>query len=109
MLKSLRDEGVLFIGSGNMIHNLRLLHNGEPYDWTFECDTLLKEYIEKRDIDALLTVEKTSPLMRYAIPTDDHYRPCINTLALTEKNDQLFFFNDAIDLGSIGMRSFIAL
>ena len=107
-LKPLRDEGVLFIGSGNSVHNLSALTmNNEPHEWAVEFEETCKELIKIKDISSLINYKKL-PNSSLAIPTDDHYRPLINTLGLLEKNENTRFFNEGIDMGSISMLSFIS-
>jgi 4,5-DOPA dioxygenase extradiol len=106
-LRPLRNQGVLFMGSGNIIHNLGLLRAGQPYDWAIEFDALSKKHISEHNIDALFNREAQGSIAELAIPTDDHYRPMLNTLALMDDTESILFFNEEIDLGSIGMRSFI--
>lgn len=108
-LKSLRNKGVLFIGSGNIVHNLGVMNfeNGKPYDWALEFDEQSKKLIEKGDHKALIKYEKLGAAAKMSIPTDEHYRPMLATLALQQPGEEPHFFNEGIDLGSVGMRSFI--
>lgn len=109
-LKELRKRGVLFIGSGNIVHNLRAVnwHSNKAYDWALEFDTLSAEAMSRHDIEKLVKPQKISSTASFAIPTDDHYRPMLAAMALLDTDEELHYFNDAIDMGSIGMRSFIA-
>nr|WP_321521974.1 4,5-DOPA dioxygenase extradiol [uncultured Macellibacteroides sp.] len=112
-LAFLRSKGVLIIGSGNMIHNLRQLRFSPTlglnevfgYDWALEMTDLLKQKIMDEDYNALINYEKLSLAARLAIPTTDHYYPLLYTLALRTKDDNVSFFNDKILAGSIGMTS----
>lgn len=106
-LKPLRDDGILFIGSGNIVHNLGTMRTGEPWPWATAFDTLTKKFIEERNIEALMDPRALGETGKLAVPTDEHYRPMLNTLALLDAHDRIEFFNEEIDLGSIGMRSFI--
>lgn len=108
-LKTLRNRGVIFIGSGNIVHNLRLVNfsSDQSFDWAIEFDELSKEFISTHDTGQLLEPYKINSSARLAIPTDDHYRPLVAAMSLLDKNESLSFFNEDIDLGSIGMRSFI--
>jgi 4,5-DOPA dioxygenase extradiol len=107
-LKSLRDRGVLFVGSGNIIHNLRQIREGVAHDWAIEFDALSKKLIAEHNHEALLNIEQYSAHAALALPTDEHYRPMLNTLALVDIDESLSFFNEEIDLGSVSMRSFIS-
>jgi 4,5-DOPA dioxygenase extradiol len=110
-LAALRKKGVLILGSGNMVHNLRMVawdKVDEPefgYDWSIEMNTLFKKHISDGNHPALIDYEKLSKSARLAIPTPDHYYPLLYTLALQEKNDHPLFFNDKVVMGSLTMTS----
>ena len=110
-LAALRRKGVLIVGSGNMVHNLRMVawdRMNEPefgYDWSIEMNTLFKKHITNGDHQALIDYEKLSKSAKLAIPTPDHYYPLLYALALQEKNEQPLFFNDKVLMGSITMTS----
>lgn len=107
-IRSLRSKGVLFLGSGNIVHNLREVRfDGKPYDWSIEFDQLSKELLIAGDYNSLIHYEKLGQAAKMAIPTDDHYRPMLLTLGLTYKNEKPEFFNEEIDAGSVSMRSFL--
>ena len=106
-LRPLRDKGVLFIGSGNIIHNLMRIREGAPYDWAKSFDAQTAKYIGEGNHDALIGIESLGEIATLSVPTDDHYRPLLNTLALSYSDETPTFFNTDIDLGSIGMRSFV--
>lgn len=108
-LAALRKKGVLIIGSGNMVHNLRLPDFNKPetgYDWAIEMNEIFKKKILEGDHTALLDYEKLNPAARLAIPTPDHYYPMIYSLGLQEKNEPVSIFNDKATFGSITMTSF---
>ena len=110
-LASLRKKGVLIIGSGNMIHNLRMvawdkLSEAEyGFDWAIEMNTLFKEKIGNNDFKSLLDYEKLNKAAKLAIPTPDHYFPLIYAMALQDNNDEVLFFNDKLVGGSLNMTS----
>jgi len=110
-LAALRKKGVLIIGSGNMVHNLRMVawdKMDQPeygYDWSIEMNTLFKKHISDGNHPALIDYEKLSKSAKLAIPTPDHYYPLLYALALQEKNDQPLFFNDKVVMGSLTMTS----
>ena len=106
-LRPLRDAGVLFIGSGNIVHNLARMRTAGAYDWALSFDTQAAQLIGEGNHDALLNYETLGEAAQLSIPTDDHYRPMLNTLALTHTHESPTFFNTDIDLGSVGMRSFV--
>lgn len=110
-LRDLRDKGVLVIGSGNMVHNLRMVAwdkmevPGFGYDWTLEMNTRLKELILRGDHQALIRYEDFGAAGRLAIPTPEHYLPLIYTLGLRDPGERLSFFNDQAVAGSLTMTS----
>lgn len=110
-LISLRDRGVLIIGSGNMVHNLRMVDfeklnvPGYGYDWAKEMNVTFKDHIMRRDYAPLIEYERLGAGARLAIPTPDHYWPLIYTLAATHKDEVPVFFNDELVGGSLTMTS----
>lgn len=110
-LKSLRRKGVLILGSGNMIHNLRMvawdkLQEAEyGFDWAIEMNAVFKDKIGNSDFQSLINYEKLGSAAKLAIPTPDHYYPLIYSIALQEKEDEITFFNDKLVGGSLNMTS----
>lgn len=110
-LASLRDKGVMILGSGNMVHNLRMVawdkldKPGFGYDWAQEMHAQFKEKINQRDHDTLIHYEKMGRAASLAIPTPDHYYPLLYTLGLQQKDEQPQFFNDELVGGSLNMTS----
>lgn len=108
-LRSLRQKGVIFIGSGNIVHGLQFVRfDGKPYDWALEFDAASTKAISEKRLDDLVSPRKLSTASQFAVPTDEHYRPMLAVISLLEPREQIDYFNTAIDLGSIGMRSFIS-
>lgn len=110
-LYSLREKGVLIIGSGNMVHNLRMVDfarindDGFGYDWALEMNQIFKDKILSGAHSELIAYEKLHSAAKLAIPTPDHYWPLLYTLALQDKSDALSFFNDKAVAGSLTMTS----
>lgn len=105
-LKSLREQGVLIVGSGNIVHNLGRMQWGEAaYDWAIEFDKWSEEKIASGDHQALIAYSGMGKIAELAIPTNEHYLPLLYALALQDKKDQLHFFNEKTLMGSISMRS----
>ena len=110
-LAALRDKGVLIIGSGNMVHNLRMIawdHMDDAeygFDWALEMNDLFKRKIVAGDHAPLLDHQSLGPAARLAIPTPDHYYPLLYALGLQEKGDAVEFFNDRAVAGSLTMTS----
>lgn len=107
-LAPLRNEGVLFIGSGNIVHNLSMVDfndNAVPFDWAEKFDGHVAALIEKRDFDGIINYEQSGKSARLSVPTTDHYIPLIYTLGLVEKSEPIETIFEGIDLASISMRS----
>jgi 4,5-DOPA dioxygenase extradiol len=107
LLAPLRDQGVLIVGSGNAVHNLRAVRWGEdaePYPWAVEFDEWVRDRLEARDDDALIDYEQLGSVASLAVPTDEHYLPLLYTAALRRDDEKLSFTHTGIDLGSMSMR-----
>jgi len=106
-LQPLRGEGVLIVGSGNIVHNLRLLqwNATEPYPWAAEFDRLAAELILAGEHDRLVAYPGLGESARLSIPTNEHYLPLLYILALQQPGEAVSFFAEGLPLGSISMRS----
>jgi len=106
-LAPLREEGVLILGSGDIVHNLRVVDFQRPdgYDWAVRFNDGVKKRIRARDHPALVAYESLGPDARLAVPTPEHYLPLLYVLALQAEGDHVAFFNDETVLGSISMTS----
>ena len=110
-LLALRKKGVLIIGSGNMVHNLRMVawdKLSEPeygFDWALEMNDVFKNKILNGFHKELIQYEKLHKAANLAIPTPDHYYPLLYILALQTDNDKVEFFNDKAVGGSLTMTS----
>lgn len=111
-LASLRHKGVLIIGSGNMVHNLRMVawdklnEAGFAWDWAQEAKEKMKNYILDGNHKALIDFRNQGKAFDLAIPTPEHYLPMIYSLALKDRQDDLLLFNDNSIGGSLAMTSF---
>ncbi|MFO7716556.1 dioxygenase [Desulfosarcina sp.] len=106
-LTFLRSDGVLVIGSGNMVHNLRAMaRQDEGFDWAVAAGGKMKALIAAGDHHALIDYPLRGDSARLAIPTREHYLPLLYTLAMQEPSDRLSFFCEWVTLGSISMRSY---
>lgn len=107
-LAELRDRGVLILGSGNIVHNLRAMRpGGVPQDFAVAFDTLFAERLEARDFGAITDRTGLGPLLQAAHPTVDHYLPALTVAGASDARDSLTFMTDSIDFGSVSMRSFV--
>lgn len=110
-LYELRKRGVLIIGSGNMVHNLRMVawdKLNEPeyaYDWAREMNEVFKKNILSATHHTLIDYKKLGDAALKAIPTPDHYYPLVYTLGLQQNKDNIALFNDKAVGGSLTMTS----
>jgi 4,5-DOPA dioxygenase extradiol len=110
-LTKLREKGVLIIGSGNILHNLRLVDFqnidkvGYGYDWAIEAHEKINTWLLDGNYSPLLDYKNHGQAIQLAIPTPDHYLPLIYTLGLQGKHENLELFNDKLMAGSLSMTS----
>lgn len=110
-LTALRNKGVLIMGSGNMVHNLRRIawqHMDTPnygYDWAQEMNEAFKAKILSKEHQPLIDYDRLGAAAKLAIPTPDHYYPLLYTLGLQESGDEVEIFNDQYVGGSLTMTS----
>jgi 4,5-DOPA dioxygenase extradiol len=104
-LAPLREQGVLIVGSGDIVHNLGIMDFGrtDGYDWALRFNDEVKKRIEARDHRDLVDYELLGPEARLAIPTPEHYLPLLYALALQGEDDPVSFFNDKTVMGSVSM------
>ena len=107
-LESLRDQGILILGSGNLTHNLGQIiwePNAEPVDWAVEFDAKAKKAIEGRDFKFLTTTtEWGKGLFRKAHPTADHYIPLLYAMGASTEKDKLSYPYEGFEYGTLSMR-----
>ena len=108
-LYQLRRKGVLILGSGNMVHNLRMLSwdmmDGGGYDWAVEMNEKFKSLILNGEHGALMNYQQMGKAAMLAIPTPEHYLPLIYTLGLQQDHEEVSIFNDKAVAGSLTMTS----
>ena len=110
-LHELRKKGVLIIGSGNMVHNLRMVawdkmnEDSYGYDWALKMNDTFKTLISTGDHQPLINFESLGKEAKLAIPTPEHYLPLLYSLGLKNSNDTISFFNDKAVAGSLTMTS----
>ena len=106
-LGPLRDEGVLIIGSGNLVHNLHTYawgrHEVEPFDWAVRFESQARELLLKGDQERLVEYELLGPDALLSAPTPDHYLPLLYTIAVRRPGDSVTFPVQGFDGGSISM------
>ncbi|QPJ66808.1 MAG: 4,5-DOPA dioxygenase extradiol [Candidatus Nitrohelix vancouverensis] len=106
-LKSLRDEGVLVIGSGNIVHNLKHFSfnaDDAPLEWAVEFDETIKQFLLKGDHQSILEFESLGEIARLAAPTPEHFIPLIYIIAMQEQGERITFPVEGIASQSASMR-----
>jgi len=110
-LASFREKGVLIVGSGNIVHNLRHVAWDKPddeeygHDWAIEANEMIKKLIVENNHKALIDYKTLGVAVQMAVPSPDHYLPLLYALALKKENEELSFFNDKAVMGSLTMTS----
>lgn len=110
-LAALRNKGILILGSGNMVHNLRMvawdkLNATEfGYDWAIEANEKMKKFILNGDYQQLINYKSQGKAFDLAIPTPEHFLPLLYALALKDENEKVSLFNDKTVAGSLSMTS----
>lgn len=108
-LSQLRDQGILIMGSGNLVHNLRMIDwdtYAKPHDWAIESDSWFKKSLESRDFNALNKNYHQTEAGKLSIPTMDHFLPLHYILGASNSKDELHFEFEEIHNASIAMRTF---
>lgn len=108
-LKKLRENGVMILGSGNIVHNLRKLQwetGAKPYDWALEFDEWAKDKLIKRDFKSLQNDFLKTEAGRLSVPTMEHYYPLLTVLGASSTDEELKFEYEEIQNSSISMRAF---
>jgi 4,5-DOPA dioxygenase extradiol len=110
-LRALRERGVLIVGSGNIVHNLRMMRRdaapNQAYDWAIEFDKTIAEQIAKGQLSALSGFQKLGAVATQAHPTYEHYLPLLYAAGAVDAKEEPRFFNDSFQGGAISMRSVV--
>ncbi|HQV71245.1 MAG: 4,5-DOPA dioxygenase extradiol [Anaerolineae bacterium] len=114
-LAPLREKGVLIVGSGNIVHNLRrvaLPPNGDfnqPYafDWALEARDIVRKKLDGRDHTGLVDYAALGQAIQLAVPTPEHYLPMLYAIALQRESESITYFNDVPVAGSLTMTSLL--
>lgn len=110
-LRALRDRGVLIVGSGNVVHNLRALQRTaspqQAYDWAIEFDQMVADKVQQQDLAALADFQQMGPVAQMAHPTYDHYLPLLYAAGAVGPDEQAQFFNADFQMAAISMRSMV--
>jgi 4,5-DOPA dioxygenase extradiol len=106
-LAPLRDEGILIIGSGNIVHNLHTYawgrHGVEPFDWAVRFEQQAREFLLKGDDAPLIDYERLGRDAMLSIPTPEHYLPLLYVIAVRGEGEQVSFPVEGVDGGSVSM------
>lgn len=106
-LAPLRDEGVLMVASGNIVHNLGLMSpsaSAAPYDWTLAFDSMVRKLLESGDVRPLVEYETLGAAAELSIPTPEHYWPLLYALGMRREKDRVSFPVEGTAHGSLSMR-----
>ena len=110
-LRALRERGVLIVGSGNIVHNLRTMRrevaDDQAYDWTIEFDAVTAGHMEQGRLGALSDFQQLGDLAQMAHPTWEHYLPLLYAAGAVAPDEAPRFFNDGFQAASISMRSVV--
>lgn len=113
-LATLRKKGVLIIGSGNMVHNLRMValkgsdfNASFGHDWAIEANETFKRFILSGNHQALIDYGSLGKAVALSIPTPEHYLPLLYSLALKQENESISLFNDDVIAGAASMTSLV--
>jgi len=109
LLKPLRDEGILLLGSGDVVHNLHSYawgrHPAEPFDWALRFENMARELMVQGDHPSLVNYELLGRDAELSVPTPEHYLPLLYVLGASDENDAVTFPVEGMDGGSISMLS----
>ena len=108
-LSPLRDEGILIAGSGNVVHNLRMMgrDGGAPYDWAVRFDEYVRDALTTKQYDRLIEYHEAGKDARLSVPTPEHYLPLLYVLGAQRPDETASIAVDGIELNTIAMLSVI--
>lgn len=109
-LRALREQGVLLFGTGNIVHNLRLVDwnkENEGFDWAYEFDEYIYENILNKNNDNILKFNEIGNSAKLAVPTPDHFYPLLYVLGASNEDDKISVYNKSCELGSLTMTSYL--
>jgi len=108
-LRPLRDENILILASGNVVHNLRTIHwqqDAEPYPWAKDFNEFFASQIRANHHEPLIDWEKYGDSAHLSVSTAEHYWPALYTLALQAEGEHVQIYTDGIEMSSISMLGF---
>ena len=106
-LRKFREEGILIIGSGDIVHNLRAASfedvYGEGYEWAREFDKEIKEALLNDDHDKIINYKNLGEIAKLSVPSEEHYAPIVYVAGLKEEGDKVDIFHESIQNQSVSM------
>ena len=106
-LATLREEGVLVLGSGNIVHNLHAISWGrpaaQPYDWAVSFESTVREHLDRGESGPLVRYGSLGEAAALSVPTPDHYLPFLYVLGTRRPGEPVSYPVEGIDLGSVSM------
>ena len=109
-LRTLREQGILLFGTGNIVHNLGVLDFSKEdsgYDWAYQFDDYIKENIENKNHQNVINYKDLGNTARLAVPIPDHFNPILYLLGATYEDDKISVYNDSCVMGSLSMTSYL--
>jgi len=104
-LLALRSEGVLLVGSGNIVHNLRMMvWEDRAFDWAIDYDTQIKQWVMEDDHQSIIHYERFGRAAELSVNSAEHYLPLLYILGVKQPGEEVRFFNEIIWGGSLSMR-----
>ncbi len=108
-LSALRDEGVMIIGSGNIVHNLSMVNPRmeKGYEWAERFDKDIMKAIKQHRYFDCINYSKFRMAAEMSVPSTDHYLPLLYVLGAARKDDKLSIFNEGCTMGGMSMTSYL--
>jgi 4,5-DOPA dioxygenase extradiol len=110
-LRGLRERGVLIVGSGNIVHNLRAMvrtaADDQAQDWALEFDAITTRHLRESNPSRLADFLNLGELARLAHPTHEHFLPLLHAAGAVYPGEEPVFFNEGVQMGAISMRSVV--
>jgi 4,5-DOPA dioxygenase extradiol len=107
-LKELRQNNIMIIGSGNIVHNLHMIKwADESYPWADRFDKEIKDSIKDRNFEKVINYKNLGDAAKMSVPSDEHFLPLLYILGVTNPESQLRFFCEKVTLGAISMTSLL--
>lgn len=109
-LRTLREQGILIFGTGNVVHNLRLLDwnkANKGFDWAYEFDEYIYKNIMSKNHENILNFNELGNISRLAVPVPDHFYPLLYTLGASYEDDKISVYNKSCEMGSLSMTAYL--